>query len=155
MDETDNGNRKVRGANWTKAKREGFLEHLAATANVRASVRAVGMSEAGAYKLRRRMPEFHAAWKAALAEGYERVELLLLERALGGTPTPIVHGGEAKGEVRLPDNRMALMLLRLHRDTVKGGQIEGVTAAIGDPDLASAHLEEKLAEMHARIEAVE
>ena len=155
MDETDNGNRKVRASSWSKAKREGFLEHLAATANVRASVRAVGMSEAGAYKLRRRMPEFHAAWKAALAEGYERVELLLLERALGGTPTPIVHGGEAKGEVRLPDNRMALMLLRLHRDTVKGGQIEGVTAAIGDPDLASAHLEEKLAEMHARIEAVE
>lgn len=154
MDEIDNGNRKVRASRWTKAKREGFLAHLAATANVRASVRAVGMSEQGLYSLRKRCPEFHAAWKAALVQGYERVELLLLERALGGTPTPIVHGGETKGEVLLPDSRMALMLLRLHRDTVRAVQAaEGGPA--GDPDAASADLEEKLAEMHDRIEAAE
>ncbi|OHT19680.1 GTA baseplate fiber-binding domain-containing protein [Edaphosphingomonas haloaromaticamans] len=111
--------RVVRTGGWTEAKRETFLAHLAVTANVSASARLVGMGEPGAYKLRRRDADFRAAWKAALEEGLEHLEQVALQRALGGTLTPIIHGGEAKGEVLVPDNRMVMFLLRMHRETAR------------------------------------
>ncbi|AGH51125.1 hypothetical protein G432_17035 [Sphingomonas sp. MM-1] len=141
--------RVVRTGGWTEAKRETFLAHLAVTANVSASARLVGMGEPGAYKLRRRDADFRAAWKAALEEGLEHLEQVALQRALGGTLTPIIHGGEAKGEVLVPDNRMVMFLLRMHRETAR--EAAPAPGAAIDMTDAFARLDEKLAEMHERM----
>jgi hypothetical protein len=76
--------RAVRRDGWTAAKRRAFLDALAATCNVRASVRAVSMSLSGAYQLAYRDAQFRAEWRAAIGLAYHRLEQEMLERALIG-----------------------------------------------------------------------
>ena len=56
-----------------------FLLALAATANVRLSARAAGFASASFYARKRRNPGFAREWQKALALGYDRLELALLE----------------------------------------------------------------------------
>jgi hypothetical protein len=57
--------RAVRRDGWTPSRRQDFLAALAAGCDVcRASAR-VGLSREGAYRLRRRDPEFAQAWRKA------------------------------------------------------------------------------------------
>lgn len=65
-----------------KTKQRRFLEHLAATCNVTASAKAAGASVHPFYSLRQRDPAFAAAWKEAMAAGYDRLEEALLAKAL-------------------------------------------------------------------------
>ena len=68
------------------------------------------------YKLRARpgAQGFAAAWDAALERGVQRLEDCALERALKGTPTPIVSGGKLLGTWDKPDNALLRFLLQ-HR----------------------------------------
>ncbi|SNS16353.1 hypothetical protein SAMN06295912_10260 [Sphingomonas laterariae] len=145
--DTDVRLRKARAESWTKDKRAAFLAHLAETANVTGALRVVGMGSTGLYKLRQRDAGFRAAWDQALAEGYQRLELVALERALGGTRTPIIHGGKQTGEAMMPDNKMVMFLLQMHRQSVKGAR----DLAVGDPEIVCAELEAKLTLMHKRL----
>ncbi len=84
----------VRKDGWTKARREGFFAMLSATCNVRASAAAMGMTDCGAYYVRRRDPVFAAQWQEALAEGYGRLEQALMALALEGIdPAPAIEAG--------------------------------------------------------------
>ena len=74
---------KVREGGWNKSRRETFLKVLAETCNVRAASKATGV-RSDPYTLRRRDPVFAQLWAEALAIGYERLETLLLQRALKG-----------------------------------------------------------------------
>lgn len=86
--------RSVRANGWTKARRATFLDHLAATCNVRTSALAAGIAPPNAYALKRRDPAFAALWNAALEAGYEHIETQLLARTIGQNP----HGlGESDG----------------------------------------------------------
>ncbi len=69
---------------WTKARRAQFLRVLGTTCNVRAAATDVGMGFGTAYALRLRDPAFAAAWAAALADGYDRLEEVLLAAAIAG-----------------------------------------------------------------------
>lgn len=138
---------------WTAARQAAFLQHLAQTANVAASCRAAGMKDAtGAlYLLRQKSAEFRASWAVALREGYAALELALLDRALNGTPTPIIHGGELKGTAMHYSERLAMFLINAHRDTVaRIDAHDRAAAAAGD---VQALLAERLTEMRARIDA--
>ena len=87
----------VRKDGWTKARRAGFFAMLSATCNVRASAAAMGMTDCGAYYLRRRDPVFAAQWQEALAEGYGRLEQGLMALALEGIdPSPAIEAGIAQ-----------------------------------------------------------
>lgn len=83
-----------------------FLQSLAETSNVTAAAAAAGVCPSRAYKARREHAGFLAAWRAALVEGYEHLEM------------------EALGYLRCldPDRKMdvgaALRLLAAHKDTV-------------------------------------
>ncbi len=103
---------------WTSEKRTRFLNHLAATSNVEASVAVVGMSTAGAYMLRRRDPAFAAQWHAAVLAGYDRLEAALLEHATRAL-TAIEHD-------EVPDQpfdpREALQLLSVHHGRQRATQ---------------------------------
>jgi hypothetical protein len=83
-----------------------FLQALAETSNVTLSADKAGVAPSRAYKARREDPEFAAAWRAALVEGYDHLEM------------------EALGYLRAPDASRkfdvasAIRLLTMHRETV-------------------------------------
>lgn len=85
-----------------------FLAALAETSNVAASAAAAGIAKHKAYRLRRERPEFAREWYAALAEGYDNLELETLQRLRFGVP--------ADGPKF--DMANALRLLAMHRETV-------------------------------------
>ncbi|UZK67427.1 hypothetical protein [Sphingomonas sp. M1-B02] len=110
----------------TPAGERTFLAHLAATANIRLSAQATGIGWSAIYARRRISPEFEQAMDAALAEGYDRVELALLESATHGLAP---DGGDRDAwrddaaELPNPLTRMtfedARLLLAMHFRNVK------------------------------------
>lgn len=138
---------------WTAKKRELFLSELAATANVRGSARAAGMSDQGLYSLRQRDPAFRAAWDAALREGFARLEMMLLERAMNGVAKPVFHGGQAVGEVTEYSDRLAMGLLAHHRGAVIAmAAAEAAEAGKSDDgEAARARLIARFAEINMRL----
>ncbi|PQM28324.1 hypothetical protein CVO77_07470 [Sphingopyxis lindanitolerans] len=108
---------------WTRAKREAFLVELAASCNIVRAAALVGMGQSGAYRLRKREPDFAAQWQAALEIGYERLETALVRRALetvGEFPV------EALDERSEPVEKMtvdqAIRILTFHRESIRQGQ---------------------------------
>ena len=71
--------------------RDQFCETLADTCNVTLAAAAIGRSIDQCLQMEgARMRSFRAAWDAALAIGYSRLELMLLERALHGVEKIVV-----------------------------------------------------------------
>lgn len=97
-------------SNWRKV----FLAELAATSNVAASARAAKVSTARAYEARRADPVFYREWQEALCEGYDHLELALLQRLREGEVKPAAG---AKRGTRVFDNATAFRLLVAHRET--------------------------------------
>jgi hypothetical protein len=93
----------------SKHWRQYFLTALAETWNVSAASAVAGINPARAYKVRKREPEFARAWRIALLEGYENLELEMLHR---------LRFGEPRDDTRKFDNASAMRLLALHRETV-------------------------------------
>lgn len=107
--------RKVNGR-WSKAVRAKFLGHLAVSCNVAASCRKAGVSDTAAYRLRQTDAGFRADWAAAIAEAVERLEMMLLERAMKGSVTERkTKDGATVKTVAYPD-QTALALIRAHKD---------------------------------------
>ena len=99
---------------WTEAKREAFLRALVETANVTGAARAVALPEHSPYHLRRKDPEFAAAWDTALDEAYSKLEMMLLRRATYGEAC---DGADAP----TISTTFALALLRHHHTRAKRG----------------------------------
>lgn len=87
-----------------------FLKELAATSNVAASARKARIGLTCVYATRRTNPDFARAWQEALCEGYDLLEMGLLER---------MRAGEAADKSLRHENATALRLLAHHRDSVK------------------------------------
>ena len=105
--------RKVPRGSFTEAKRQVFLDHLAACCNVTAAAAGAGIGVSTVYDARRRDPVFAQQWDEAIDAGYATLEALLIERAAVG-------GAYAPGETKVPgpetiDTWLALDLLRLSR----------------------------------------
>lgn len=139
---------KIVRESWSADKRATFLATLAATCNVSAGVRSITMSESSVYRLRRKSPEFRAEWQGALREGYARLELAMLERAINGTEKPVFHLGKEVGRVREYPDRTAMTLLSAHRGTVMGDD-DGPKPS--HPEEVRRRILDKLAEMNARL----
>jgi hypothetical protein len=143
------GAQPVPNVSWTPAKRNRFLARLAETLNVRASVRSVGLSESGLYKLRRRDAAFAAAWDQTIVEAYGKVEMLLLERALIGAPRKA--GTEASRPLDTLSERALLALANQHRQIVRDLRAAAEKAegsSVGDEEAgARERLVAKLAEI--------
>lgn len=87
-----------------------FLAVLAETSNVTRAAEAANVSTARAYKMRREEPEFRRAWREALTEGFEHLELELLRR-LREAEFTTPDGGKY-------DFANAFRILAAHRGTV-------------------------------------
>jgi hypothetical protein len=131
---------------WTKARETKFLETLAQTCNVAASERKAKMPVGSAYRHRRKSPEFDARWQEALAEGYARLELTMLQRALAGVSRRVTKTESGSETVEYSD-RLGMALLAAHRATVTGG---GRIALLADDDI-KARLAAKIADMSRRM----
>ncbi|OYY90503.1 MAG: hypothetical protein B7Y45_07770 [Sphingomonas sp. 28-66-16] len=98
---------------WTAQKKAAFLDHLAATCNVKASAAVIGVDPISVYALRRHDPAFLAAWQEALEAGYAMLETQLVGHALSGGGRTIANGATAlTGPI---DVDLALRLLAAHR----------------------------------------
>lgn len=114
--------RSGRRSDWTQAKADKFIEVLADSCNVSLAARAIKRSISNVYKQRTINATFRAAWDQALAIGYARLEMMMLERALHGVEKAVkLSNGESR-IMREYNDRVALALLRQHRDSV--GAIE-------------------------------
>ena len=83
-----------------------FLQKLAETSNVTASAAQAGVATSRAYKTRREDAKFAAAWRAALFEGYQHLEMEVLGFLRAAEPD------------RKFDVANALRLLAAHRATI-------------------------------------
>jgi hypothetical protein len=104
-------------------RRADFLDHLAATCNVKVAAENSGVSPSAAYQWRRRDAVFAEQWQDALETGYACLETMLLARARGMTELPV-------GEVPAPDpakmdTELAIRLLGHHRRGVSGEKRAG------------------------------
>jgi hypothetical protein len=110
---------KTRRKLFGRARQQAFLEHLAATCNVTASAREAGVVPGTVYAHRMKNPDFRDGWRAALEQGYARLEAMLLERATSAAGRFEVAGDK---EVDAPfDWDKAMDLLRQHQRGLAGG----------------------------------
>ena len=90
-----------------------FLDALAESSNVTAAAEAAGIDARAVYRLRRDEPEFARRWYAALAEGYDNLEMQMLEHLRSGEEA---RASTAAG--RKFDPATALRCLTAHRESV-------------------------------------
>ena len=128
---------------------ETFFAELADTCNVVRSAKAAGFTANWAYRKRKMDAGFRAGWARAIAEGYAKLELVLLDRAMNGTVKRVPSGSGEK-RIREYPNQLAMALLKRH----------GETAATIDNMLSEEEAEEirerillKLSKKRARDEA--
>jgi hypothetical protein len=119
--ETGTRKRQVRPSyrSWTAAKERKFLEALASCCNVKLAAKMAKVSTSAVYVRRTKNATFRAAWDGALATGYAQLELMMLERALHGVERVVIARDGTKTIMREYSDRVALALLRMHRDTAK------------------------------------
>lgn len=116
------------GARWTDEAEALFLDHLAASCNVRLSAEAAGFSKEALYRRRRVDPDFAQAWQTALEQGYVRLEMLLVEGATATASPPADRAERALLPFPEMTVREAIVILQLHRASVKG---DGTTRGAG------------------------
>lgn len=154
--------RKAAKGGWTPAKRAAFLEHLAATCNIAASARAVGMAPRGAHALKKRDAAFAADWARAIEAAYETLEVRLLAYALGEAEweaeaeSEAEADGDAEAELRGAhfDPRVAVQALgfRNRAGGAAGGAAGGSVAGTMCKRVSLAELEAVLV---ARLDALD
>lgn len=104
---------------WSNKKKDLFLDHLAATCNVKQSAAAAGVDPGSVYALRRKDPAFDAAWAKALALGYQMIETQLVGHVLEGSGAREITNGavEKTGPI---DVDLALRMLAHHGAAIAG-----------------------------------
>ncbi len=116
---------------WTPDKQWRFVEALAQTGSMTHAVRAVGMSARSAYRLRDH-PDggaFRAAWDAAMAQAWGKLELVALDRAINGEREIIEHDGGLVVERHRPCSpRLLIHLLTMHERHQAAARAERIAA---------------------------
>jgi hypothetical protein len=141
--------RTGRPSDWTVAMADKFVAVLADSCNVSLAARAIRRSVGNVYRQRTRDAEFRTKWDQALSVGYARLEMMMLERALNGVEKAVtVRGGESRIMIEYND-RVALALLRHHRETVAAFE-----AGVDDKEYEEAceRIIDKLARLRERNE---
>jgi len=116
--------RRASPSTWTKAKTAMFLATLAETCNVVRAAKAAGVSTNYAYRRRKMDAAFRGGWAAAIAEGYAKLELVLLDRALNGKIKIVRTKGGKDARIREYSDTLALALLKGHRESAAEADYE-------------------------------
>lgn len=108
----------------TEEQIETFFETLADTCNVVRSAKAAGFSANWAYRKRKVDAAFRNGWAAAVRDGYAKLELVLLERAMKGTPKLVRTARGTDRIMREYSTALAVALLRRHAETADSAAYE-------------------------------
>lgn len=109
---------------WTRDKEQAFVSVLGDTCNVTRACAEAGVSASAAYARRKKNAAFRAAWLEAIAVAYQRLELVLLERAFNGTEKLVRRRDGSEERMREYSDQLGLALLKAHRDTAVGAAPE-------------------------------
>jgi len=110
---------------WTGAREDEFFRELSEVCNVNAAARAAGFADSKpAYNRKERDPAFRARWDGAVAEGYARLELEMLERARFGENRRADEGCSGEKQRAIPTS-LALSLLKMHQARAKAAPAAG------------------------------
>jgi hypothetical protein len=123
--------RKASASDWTIDKASTFLTVLAETCNVSEACRRSGVPMTVAYRRRKSDAAFRSGWVAAIASAYQRLELVLLDRAFNGIEKVIRRRDGSEERMLEYPNQLALTLLKMHRDTAAEADGE-----MPEPDVA-------------------
>lgn len=123
---------------------ETFFATLAETCNVVHAAKAAAFSRDWAYRKRKRDAGFRRAWAEAVREGYARLELVLLERAIKGTPKLVKTARGNDRVMRDYSNTLAVALLKRHADLADSADHEA-------PESELAEIRERILERMERI----
>lgn len=149
MSERAGGDKRCAAVRLTKPRQRAFLDHLAATCDVRAAAAAAGVDPIAAHRRRRTDPVFAAAWECAIEAGYQLLETRLIGCALvlsGGVPLGAGEHAPDKGLDFDPGYRM----LRHRAEVRKPARGRGMPAAPTTRDEADKQILAKLASLAAR-----
>ena len=116
--------RGARGQDIDPEQIETFLITLGDSCNVARSARVAGFSASWAYRLRKRDAGFRRDWAEAVREGYAKLELVLLERAMKGTPRAIMRRDGSIAIIREYSTQLAVALLKKHADAAAEASYE-------------------------------
>lgn len=108
---------------WTPQRQREFIGALADTASVRSAAEMVGMSEGGAYQLRRSPggQAFSYSWELAVRQGSRRLADIAFERAVHGVEDPVFDkDGQCRYVRRKYNDRLLMFLLRAHNPAQYG-----------------------------------
>ena len=99
---------------WTSERQRAFVEALADTGVLCDAAARVGMSEQSVARLRRRpgSASFVAACEAAMIIATRRLRSVAFDRAINGYTRQVFYHGELKGETRVYDPRLLILLLQ-------------------------------------------
>ena len=139
--------RRPRKQEISAAQLDTFFETLSDSCNIVLSARAAGFSANWAYRRRQTDAQFRNRWASAVREGYAKLELVLLERALNGTEKVVRAPGGGDMIIREYSNTLAIALLRRHAETVDG--IDGLEEE-GASDALRAKIIEQLDRLRER-----
>lgn len=142
--------RKATAANWTKRKEQEFLSVLAETCNVSRACVVAGVGMTSAYRRKKSNAAFRAAWIDALSTAYQRLEMVLLERAFNGVEKPIRRRDGSDDVMREYSNQLGMALLKLHRATATEAAPENLPE---DVEELRARLVNKIDRLRRRFEA--
>lgn len=109
--------RKRAARDWSQAKAREFLSVLAETSNVSEACRRSGVPVTVAYRRRKMDAAFRAGWVEAIGTSFQRLELVLLERAFNGTEKVVTRRDGSEERMTEYPNQLGLTLLKMHRDT--------------------------------------
>ena len=109
--------RKPQPREWTREKEVQFLTVLGETCNVTRAAEEAGVSTSSAYRRKKEDAAFRAGWLEALSIAYQRLELVLLDRAFNGTEKVVKRRDGSDERMVEYSNQLGLTLLKMHRDT--------------------------------------
>lgn len=116
--------RKARKGDISAEQIETFFVTLTETCNVVRSAKVAGFTTNWAYRKRKTDAAFRNGWAVAVREGYAKLELVLLERAMEGTPKLVRTAKRTDRVMREYSTALAVALLRRHADTADAAAYE-------------------------------
>ncbi len=114
-------------ASWQRITEEQvdiFFASLAETCNVLRSAKAAGFHPSWAHRRRQTDAAFRNGWAQAVREGYAKLELILLERAMIGTPKLVRSSKNGDRIMQEYSTSLAVALLKRHADTADAAQYQ-------------------------------
>ncbi len=108
----------------SQRSRDAFILSLSETCNVSLSAERAGVALSTVYKMRQRDAAFAAAWQRALDDGYQRLEMGLVQAALAAVEGPRAYVAGDRPMVEPMTVDQALRLLGRHEGSVRSGRFK-------------------------------